>query len=1750
MANFLDDLSIYNAKAAAAISAAVVECNNEKANMMSSLKTTANDITLSEEIRLNALTALINLGNLLDIPLPPYFPSVTTYALTETFVGVHNDLDGIQGGAPGEYYHLTDAERTAILNKASVGDITWAQLGGVYSDNVIFGPQFDDKQDGLVAPAAGTYFVKVTGSTVSYDINSYISTISGIAAGGELDGFYPDPTLSNAAVIGKVLTGWNGNTPGSITAADSILTALQKLNANLNAVIASPGGVASAALTNNAPLIFTTTTTPQTGAASLSLGLNTQNANLLLASPNGTNGLPLFRALDVADLPNSGVTLGTYGSSTVIPQIQVDAKGRITGVTSITAASGGQVNTVGLSVPGILSPSFVNAGTPSDPVITLALDVQTANYVWAGPQTGADAVPFFRLLIADDIPQLPTSKIDGLLDILDGYLTDELSNGSIWIGNVSNAAVPRVLSGDVTVTNAGVTAIGLAKVQYNMIQNVTAKTLLGRYDTTNGPVQQITLDPTQFTFSNVGVIGLQSPVAPVVTTQGDLLGHDLTAQQRVPSNNVNGSILLVNNSATGVYTDLGLNWVAMSGDALITALGVITIEPNAVTLGKMAFLPANRIIGNNTGSPATPLALTGTQVTAMLDQFTTTEQGLVPASGGGASVFLNADGNWVGVTGTGTVTQVSVVSANGFAGSVANDTTTPAITLSLTGGSDGVLKKVGTAIGLATAGTDYIVPGDVTTSGLTMVTSKLLGRTTAGTSSIEAIGVDGTLSLLTQTLGLNLGSLNTWTGLQTFQGGIRIPGATAGFVQFNGPAGSAANQTYTLPAAYPTSGTTKFLTSDISGNLSWAPAGGLAASLTINSGGAGAASPAVYDGSTGVTISYNTVGAQQLNANLTSVAGLSYGSQTAFVKMTGANTFSLDTNTYLAGTVSQFAVLVGGASNSVSSLSTSQPNKILISNGPSTNPGWTAASYLDATTQYGILYSSAANVVSEILPPGSSPKFLQWNGSGYNWADAGSGSGTVGTGVAGQLAIYNGATSVQGYAFGGALTYLRVNSAGTALEWGSPPTGGISSITLTMPSAFLVTPATLTANGTFTVTGVGTVSQYIRGDGSLATFPTSGGGGSGVNYYLNGSVTPSPAVAGYNQMSRVANTGAAANFTVNNTTGFALMAQFVTNANDPALLNIPAGAWNFNFYFSSNDNAGNPQFYIDLLKYDGTTFTPIATGIASAETITNGTTIDLYTTSITVPSTVLTLTDRLVVRVYVDTDGSRTITFYTQGTRLAEVFTTFTTGLTALNGLTAQVQLFANGSSGTAPAFVSSTATHTLNIPLASAASVTAGLISKTDYDSFAAKMSNPMTAVGDIIYGGTVTGGVAAPQRLAAGADGLVLKIVSGLPSWQTGGGGDVSSNTSSTTPGNLAVFADTSGKLIGESATASLSLAGRATFNSGVDVGVSGTSGTTGTVVFRAATSNFTTALQQSTASTQTMAYIWPVAGPLSNGQVLSSTTGGQLSWASAGSGDMTLAGTQTVTGIKTFGQPTSVGQLRIAGLTGGTITLAAPASATGTITFPNGNDTIAGFGSVNTFTAANTFNTGAFTVNSAATFSNTVVMSSGAAVNHGQLNFTNLTSNHINFGGGSGGFNVGGGDGPPLINARSAGAKIVIRGTYTSGRADTAIGWNSAANDELWIGTATTLTQIGFYMGATRAVWIAGTGAGTTGMNLLTGYNYNINSQRVVGARKTGWTAQTATASRADLGANPTTAQLASFCRALYDDLASTSGHGLIN
>ncbi len=57
----------------------------------------------------------------------------------------------------------------------------------------------------------------------------------------------------------------------------------------------------------------------------------------------------------------------------------------------------------------------------------------------------------------------------------------------------------------------------------------------------------------------------------------------------------------------------------------------------------------------------------------------------------------------------------------------------------------------------------------------------------------------------------------------------------------------------------------------------------------------------------------------------------------------------------------------------------------------------------------------------------------------------------------------------------------------TAAGGGNP--GTVTSVGLSMPAAFVVSGSPITSNGTFTVTANGTISQYIRGDGTLAAFP-------------------------------------------------------------------------------------------------------------------------------------------------------------------------------------------------------------------------------------------------------------------------------------------------------------------------------------------------------------------------------------------------------------------------------------------------------------------------------------------------------------------------------------------------------------------------------------------------------------------------------------------------------------------------------------
>jgi hypothetical protein len=313
-----------------------------------------------------------------------------------------------------------------------------------------------------------------------------------------------------------------------------------------------------------------------------------------------------------------------------------------------------------------------------------------------------------------------------------------------------------------------------------------------------------------------------------------------------------------------------------------------------------------------------------------------------------------------------------------------------------------------------------------------------------------------------------------------------------------------------------------------------------------------------------------------------------------------------------------------------------------------------------------------------------------------------------------------------------------LDGTGTPTPFPTLTNGTVTSVAATVPNptnpAFSVNVPNPNTTPSVDITANGLVSQYVRGDGSLANFPLGGGGGASVNYYLNGSISQGT-IGGnaYFQMSRVPILGAGTNFTRTNAQGNGYIAQFITDAGDPNLLAIPSGNWNFETYFNASSGGGNPSFYIELYKYDGATFTLISSGATNPEAITGGTVVDLYVSALAVPSTVLAATDRLAIRIFVTTSG-RNITLHTEDNNLCQIITTFTTGLNALNGLTAQVQNFATGTSGTDFGITSATDTHTFNLPTASATN--RGALSSTDWTTFNGKFNTPSGTTSQYLRG------------------------------------------------------------------------------------------------------------------------------------------------------------------------------------------------------------------------------------------------------------------------------------------------------------------------------------------------------------------------------------------------------------------------------
>lgn len=246
--------------------------------------------------------------------------------------------------------------------------------------------------------------------------------------------------------------------------------------------------------------------------------------------------------------------------------------------------------------------------------------------------------------------------------------------------------------------------------------------------------------------------------------------------------------------------------------------------------------------------------------------------------------------------GSGTVTSVSVVTANGFAGSVADPTTTPAITISTT--VTGITKGNGTALSAAVANTDYQVPISLTTTGTS-------GAATFDGTTLNIPQYSGGAS------GITIGTTTITSGTTT-----RVLYDNAGVVGeyvITGTGNVVMSNTPTLVSPIlgtPTSGTLTNCTGFPIAQLAGAGTGVLSA-LAINVGSAGAV--VLFNGALGTPSSgtlTNCTGLPVgsitgLGTGVATALAINVGSAGAFVTFNGAlGTPSSGTVTNLTGTAS------------------------------------------------------------------------------------------------------------------------------------------------------------------------------------------------------------------------------------------------------------------------------------------------------------------------------------------------------------------------------------------------------------------------------------------------------------------------------------------------------------------------------------------------------------------------------------------------------------------------------------------------------------------------------------------------------------------------------------------------------------------------------------------------------------------------------------------------------------------------------
>lgn len=302
------------------------------------------------------------------------------------------------------------------------------------------------------------------------------------------------------------------------------------------------------------------------------------------------------------------------------------------------------------------------------------------------------------LLIANPMSNLGDTIYQGSTSIesLPGNLTEtkkflsqigtfDASAAPIW-NTLTSSDLPAVTTTPTASTYAG----------WDTHKNLSANNLINGYTTTATAAATTTL-----TVSSTGI-----QIFTGVTTQNCLLPDATTlvlGQQFYISNNSSGAVTVKDNGSSTVqvmaasthalftvtnilsaagawdfnYSAAGAGISQLTGDVTAgpgSGSQAATIAAGSVTLAKQANLAANSIIGNNTGSSATPIALTVAQVNALIGPMTTGGDIIYGGASGVPTRLANGSAGQVLTSSGTTVAPTWTTPASGSTWSASADT--------------------------------------------------------------------------------------------------------------------------------------------------------------------------------------------------------------------------------------------------------------------------------------------------------------------------------------------------------------------------------------------------------------------------------------------------------------------------------------------------------------------------------------------------------------------------------------------------------------------------------------------------------------------------------------------------------------------------------------------------------------------------------------------------------------------------------------------------------------------------------------------------------------------------------------------------------------------------------------------------------------------------------------------------------------------------------------------------------------------